>query len=194
MKHSLRRHSSTPAIIVVLLIAAASITVAYFLSKPKDATETVNTETTTTISAATPLPDAKVETPSGTETSSGSTTTYKDAENGFTLQYSSDWKVTQKSTGAGPDTITNVIFGTSEKGVTLIIAPASLEGMMQETFSTSSSKQVTINGATAYRSLGASAKDGKPVALLSFTKDASVYLLNGQPDTVDAVGATFRFN
>lgn len=189
-----RHHSSVPVVVTVLLIAGASIAVAYYLSRPtKTATEDVQAPAAV-VSAGTPVPDANVEQPSGTATTAGSATTYSDAQHGFALQYSSDWKVTQKSSGVGADTITNVIFGTPEKGVTLIIAPATLEGMMQETFSTSSSKKVTINGVTATRSIGASAKDGKAVALLSFTKDATVYLLNGQPNTVDSVGATFRFN
>lgn len=194
MKHSYRRRFSVPAIAVVLIIAAASAVAVSILSKPKETTETVNSEKTETVSAPSPLPDAKAETPSGTETKADSTTTYKDTKNGFRLQYSSEWRVTQKSSGSGPDTITNVMFGTPEQGVTLIIAPATLEAMMRETFSANSSKQITINGITATRSLGASAKDGKPVALLSFTKDATVYLLNGKPDTVDSVGGTFRFN
>lgn len=192
MRHSRRRRSSVPAITIVLLLAAATTGIAWFLSREQKPVTGENTNATTA-AAATPLPDANVETPSGTETKAGSTTTYTDTEHGFTLQYAADWNVTQKSSGSGADAITNVIFGTSDKGVTLIIAPASLEGMMEETFSTSAKKEVTINGITATRSVGASAKDGKPVALLSFTKDATVYLLNGQPDTVDTVGASFTF-
>lgn len=193
MKHNHRRRSSIPVLITVALIAVAGVGVAYYFSRSPE-TATNDTVTPATIeTAGKPVLAANVDTPSGTETKVGSSTTYEDTKHGFTLQYSSDWKVTQKSSGSGTDTITNVIFGTPEQGVTLIIAPATLESMMQETFSTSSSKQVTINGSMATRSVGSSAKDGKPVALLSFTKDATVYLLNGKPDTVDTVGATFTF-
>lgn len=177
--------------VLVLLGVLAIVAASKQAKAPSNADETLTNSANT--NANTNIAPDPGEKPSGSETKAGTTTTYTDPVHGFTLQYSSDWKVSQTSSGSGADAITNVTFGTTEHGVTLVIAPSTLSGMMMETFSAKETKDVMIHGMTASRSTGTQTKDGKAVGLLSFTKDGTVFLLNGQPDTVDTVGATFTF-
>ncbi len=120
-------------------------------------------------------------------------TNYANAEFGFSLSYPSSWTVTPNESGTGSDRIANFAFGDGTDGVTLIVAPESMEGMIRESFSVSGSTKVTINGEEAEQLQGAKAKDGERVDLLFFRKNATLYVLNGPLANVERVGRTFRF-
>lgn len=118
---------------------------------------------------------------------------YQNNTFGFSLSIPTSWKTTESSSGTGTDKITNILFDGGSKGLTMIIASTSLDGMFHETFSIHNEKKVTIHGQTAIRSQGASAKDGTKTDLLSFSKSGMLYLLNGSADLIDSVGKTFQF-
>ncbi|MBI3956592.1 MAG: hypothetical protein HY340_01240 [Candidatus Kerfeldbacteria bacterium] len=121
------------------------------------------------------------------------TITYDDEEFGFTLKYPESWQVKKEENGEAENRIVNYSFGTGEQGVTLVVVPSALEGIIRESVAIESETTRTINGRSATVARARSAKDGSAVTLIFFSKDDTVFVLNGAPETVDRIGSTFSF-
>lgn len=128
-----------------------------------------------------------------TQASTEAQTLFQNDEFGFSLSYPASWKTEQNENGEGENRIVNFIFGNTDEGVTLIVLSDSMEGIVRESVSVVSETPVTINGAAATRISARSAKDGSPLGLLFFKKNATLYDLNGPADLVDSIGSTFQF-
>lgn len=144
------------------------------------ATTTVNVNLTAT-------PDAT------TNEAAGEPVLYTDEEFPFQLRYSSDWTTTRNATGEGEERIVNIVFKGTNEGISVVIVDAALEGVVRESYSIQEEASVTMNGNPAQRLRGASAKDGSRLDLLLFTKDGTVYVLNGPAALLDSIGATVTF-
>lgn len=133
------------------------------------------------------------------ETSLGGSTKgnqeYQDAEFSFSLEFPASWSVERGESGEAENRIVNVSFKNEKasEGLSLVVIPLSMEGLVHETFSTEHVQTVEINGTTAEKFIGTNAKDGAPIDLLFFRKDGKVFVLNGPADVVERIGQTFRF-
>ncbi len=172
------------------MLTALGLAVLVFLFskdyRPVASKNTANTNTNATTNAA--------ATNQSSTSTSAEPKAYTDTDLGFSLTYPSSWTVQRDASGEGENAITNIRFSDDETGATLIVAPASLKGLVTETFNPTDETSVTINGQTATRSVGTQEKDGSKVHLLSFEKGGTLYLLNGEKDAVDALGASFRLD
>ena len=121
-------------------------------------------------------------------------TTYEDEEFHFSIRYPSTWDETKNESGTGETRIVNYVFGDGSDGVTLIVVPDALEGIVRESVSITKEEAVAVNGLAATRAEGRTAKDGSRIDLLLITKDGMVFVLNGTPDLVDRIGGTFVFS
>lgn len=128
-----------------------------------------------------------------TEEVSSEPVLYTDDEFPFQLRYPGDWTKTRNATGEGENRIVNIAFKGANEGVTVVIVDQALEGVVRESYSIQDETSVTMNGSSAQRLRGASAKEGRPVDLLLFTKDGTVYVLNGPAALLDSIGATVTF-
>ncbi|MBI4414879.1 MAG: hypothetical protein HY566_01405 [Candidatus Kerfeldbacteria bacterium] len=123
----------------------------------------------------------------------GNTTQYTDAEFGFSLTHPSDWKVERNSTGEGENRIVNIVMGDGSQGVTIVIIPVALEGVVRESISITEENETTVNGKQATRIQARTAKDGSPLDLLLFRNGGMLIDLNGPADLVSEVGSTMTF-
>jgi hypothetical protein len=134
--------------------------------------------------------------PSSENTNKEEPTTYfEDADRGFSVTYPQSWarEFTKNDDPEYP--IVNFAFRTTEgSGVTLIILPVSMGGIVRESVSIVSEREETINGLRATRIDARSAKDGSSVALTFFEQNDTLYVLNGPADLVDQLGDTFTFS
>lgn len=94
---------------------------------------------------------------------------YTDTEFPISVTVPSGWNAARNVSGSGDGRVVNIAFGNGTSGVTLIVAPKSLEPLIRQS--------ATTSGAT----------------LRVFEKDDRVYVLNGQADFVETVGGTFAF-
>lgn len=120
-------------------------------------------------------------------------TTYTDEEFPFRLQYPGGWTASRNASGAGENRIVNLAFKDGSDGVSVVIVDKALEGVVRESLSVTNETTVTMNGLSAQRLRGASAKDGSSLDLLIFTKDGTLYVLNGPAALIERVGATVAF-
>lgn len=119
-----------------------------------------------------------------------STTSYTDTEFGFFLKHPSGWKVERNSTGEGENRIVNIVMGDGSQGVTLVVVPLELEGIVRESISIISENEMTINDKQATRIHALTAKDGSPIDLLLFRSRGMLIDLNGPADLVTSIGQT----
>lgn len=118
--------------------------------------------------------------------------TYRSDTFNFSIAYPAEWQVQQSSSGTGEAQVTNFTFGNGTEGATMTIMPGSLTGIIQESFSLTNERPVTINGIAATRAQGTSAKDGSAVDLLFFTRSDMLFLLNGKADVIDRISPTLQ--
>lgn len=128
-----------------------------------------------------------------TNSASNESVRYTDEEFPVQLEHPGGWTESRNATGEGKNRIVNVAFKDADQGVTLVIVDTSLEGIIRESYSTTDEQEVTMNGNPAKRLIGASAKDGSRMDLLFFTKDGTLYVLNGPATLLDRIGATIIF-
>lgn len=136
-------------------------------------------------------PDVKSE--NGQPSMSETTTSYTDTEFGFSLTYPSDWKVERNSTGEGENRIVNIVMGDGSKGITIVVIPVALEGVVRESVSITAESEITINGKQATRIQARTAKDGSSIDLLLFRSRGMLIDLNGPADLVEQIGGTMSF-
>lgn len=187
-----RVRRQSPLLPVLLIMIFLVVLVILFAWKPKEAlNENINTsgvvngETNANVS----LTNKNTNTPMAPEVER---MTYTDIEFGFMLEFPRTWKTDVSENGEGENRIVNYTFGTGETGVTLVVLPTSLEGVIRETLSVVSEKEVTINGLAAKKITARSTKDGSPLSLIFFTKGDTLFDLNGPADLVEDIGSTFQ--
>lgn len=176
-----RSRAAPLAVAVCIVVAAAALVMWQVRSAPSSVTNSPATDDTRNASDANGNAAAEAK------------TTFEDPEFGFALAYPSAWNRSRDENGSGDERVVNYVFGTNKEGVTLVIVPTAMEGIIRESFSIKNETTVTINGAQARRASGTTAKDGSPITLLFFRKDATVFVLNGPAAQIDAVGAAFMF-
>ncbi|MFH1171848.1 MAG: PsbP-related protein [bacterium] len=183
-----RHHSSSPPMLIGLFLALALGVILWMVfrspSSPTMANTASNATNSSTASTNASTANANVDI---------ELTTFRNTEFGFSLQYPATWEQTTNENGTGENRIVNFLFQNASTGVTLIVLPASMEGIVRESVSVVSETTVTINGIAATRISARTAKDGSPMGLLFFQKDAMLYDLNGPLDLVDDIGSTFHF-
>lgn len=155
----------------VLIVIAVIVWTRIFFETPQDSTNGGSTQSTPT----------------------AATTQYSDSEFGFSLTYPSDWKVERDSTGEGENRIVNIVMGDGSKGITVVVIPVALEGVVRESVSITTESETTINGKQATRIQARTAKDGSSIDLLLFRNRGMLIDLNGPADLVTSIGGTITF-
>ena len=187
-----RARRAAPFLPILFIVIVAAVLVSVFAWRPKDLSGT-NALNQQNANASGNTNATQGENTNTNTAQSVKTTTYRDAEFGFSLKYPETWKTDTNENGEGENRIVNYTFGADGRGVTLIVLPAAMEGLVRESISIVSENEATINGLAAKSITATSAKDGSPLSLIFFSKDDTLFDLNGPADLVASVGSTFQF-
>ncbi len=193
--HRANRHGTAKFFLAALIVAAAILWYAITHDTPTTplANATNNPQPATNEQSAVNASSEAENANTAPANTPEPTATFEDADAGIAFDHPASWKVVKDVSGTGAEEIIGYTIGTKEEGAALSIAPLSLEGIIRESFSVGETTTITINGRTAERAVGASAKDGSRVDLLLFHESGKVYVLDGPAEHVDTLGKTFRF-
>ncbi len=120
---------------------------------------------------------------------------YNNSEYGFSLTYSAGWKRASSVTGSGKDKIYSLVLSdpaNPTSTVTISVMDDSLEGQVKNSISVTSEKNITVNGLSAQKLTGGSAKDGSPVTIVLLNKGASLFSLRGNGQDYENIVNSFE--
>ncbi|MFH1207374.1 MAG: PsbP-related protein [Patescibacteria group bacterium] len=120
---------------------------------------------------------------------------YSNTEYGFSLSYPSAWAKTTSVTGSGADKIFSLILNDpnhTDNSVSVSVMDDSLEGQVKNSISVSTDTAEVVNGQTAERLTGGSAKDGSLVTLVLFKQDGKLYSLRGSGQDYESIVKSFE--
>ena len=160
-------------LIVVLIIAAG----AYYFWVTSEKESEVNEEVTVVINQNNNL-----------NTNQVSFEIYKDTDYNFQLEYPADQEIEEISTGEGENKIFTVSFGDS---ASISVTSTSMEGIVKNSISIDSEKEITIGGLKAARLEGGSLKDGSDVVMVLLNKDGKLYILQGYGQEFEQIVDSF---
>lgn len=115
--------------------------------------------------------------------------TYKNSDYNFQIQYPVSWEIKETSTGEGEDKIFSISLGDS---ASLSIMSDSMEGIVKNSISINSEKEMKINGLESTKLEGGSAKDGSLVNIILIKKEGKLYTLRGYGQEFEQMVDSFK--
>ena len=114
--------------------------------------------------------------------------TYNNNDYNFQVQYPADWKIDETLVGEGDSEIFSVGIGESSS---LSVMSDSMEGIVRNSISINSEKEITLNGLKATRLEGGDLKDGSETSMVLVKKEGRLYVLKGYGQEFEQVVDSF---
>lgn len=117
---------------------------------------------------------------------------YENSDYNFSIEYPNSWQSQTSSTGSGNSEIFSIGFSKESQGVGISVMSDSMESLVRNSLAIEKESSIDINGLTATKLEGGSAKDGSLVNIVIIINNGQLYSIRGIGPEFDQIVSSFK--